>query len=48
MDYQAVIDILGEGMKIALPLGITLGVIEKLINMFLDCALDRGSRKERL
>lgn len=46
LDYQLVINLAGEVMVTALPIGIVFVLIEKLVNMFLSLA--SGERKVRL
>lgn len=48
IDYESVYEVLGDCIRLALPIGVTMGVIERLISLVLDAALDRVRRKERL
>ena len=42
MDYTAVVDLLVQVVKQALPLGIIFCLTERLVNMFLTFALKEG------
>lgn len=42
MDYQAIIDLIGEAVQIALPLGIIIGVIERLMDMIIKAGTGKG------
>lgn len=48
VNYQDIIDTIVELMKVALPIGFSIGLIERLISMTLDAGLDRMRRRERL
>lgn len=46
MDYQQIIDMVAECIKIAMPIGVVFGLSEKVINLFLSLAF--GKEKVRL
>lgn len=44
MDYQSVINVIGEYMQYCLPLSIILGLIERLMDMVVKAATGRGDK----
>lgn len=46
LNYQIVIDMVAEIIRLSLPIGITFGLAERLINAFLSMAF--GERRIRL
>lgn len=48
MDYQSIFESIGEMIKLALPVGIGLGLAERLVSFVLDAMLDRIRRTERI
>lgn len=47
LDYQNIINQIGDLMQVALPLGISLGLCEWAVRFFLDAVFDRFSRRSR-
>lgn len=47
INYQQIINQFAEIIGICLPMGLTLGLCEKMVQFVLDAALDRLGRKER-
>lgn len=43
MDYQAIIDLIGEAIQSAMPLGIIIGVCERLLEMIIRAATGKGA-----
>lgn len=48
MDYQEIFDQIGLIIQYALPIGIGLGLAERLVSFCLDAMLDRIRRSERI
>lgn len=48
IDYQGIYDQIGTILTLSLPIGITIGIIERLVSLTLDAMLDRVRRTERL
>lgn len=48
MDYQEIFNQIGEIIRLALPVGIGLGLAERLVSFCLDAMLDRIRRTERI
>lgn len=46
LDYQQIVDIIAEFLKVSLPIGITFGLIQKLVNLFMSSAF--GSKNIKL
>lgn len=47
IDYQTIINQFGQIIGICLPMGLTLGLCEKMVTFVLDAALDRLSNRRR-
>lgn len=45
IDYQTIINQFAQIISVCLPLGLTLGLCEKMVIFFLDAALDRLGKK---
>lgn len=43
LDYQAIIDVIGEIMQYCLPVAITIGLCERLISWIVRCATGKES-----
>lgn len=48
IDYTEIMEQLGICIKLALPIGLYMGIVERLISLVLDAALDRVRRRERI
>lgn len=48
MDYQTIFEQIGEIIQYALPVGIGLGLAERLVSFCLDAMLDRIRKRERI
>ena len=48
LNYASIIEQIANCIELALPIGIVIGLVERVINMVLDAALDRHGRRERL
>lgn len=48
MDYQTIFEQIGEIIQYTLPIGIGLGLAERLVSFALDAMLDRIRRSERI
>lgn len=48
MDYQTIFESIGEIIELSLPIGIGLGLAERLVSFCLDAMLDRIRRRERI
>lgn len=48
IDYQSIYDQIGTIIQLSLPIGITMGIIERLVSFALDAMLDRIRRRERI
>lgn len=48
IDYQSIYDQVGVIIQLSLPIGITMGIIERLVSFALDAMLDRIRRRERI
>ena len=44
MDYQSVVNAIGDIMQYCLPLSILLGLIERLMDMVVKAATGRGDK----
>lgn len=43
LDYQPILNQIGQIVQLVLPLGITIGLIERLVNWILRCATGKES-----
>lgn len=48
MDYQEIFEQIGNIIELTLPVGIGLGLAERLVSFALDAMLDRIRRSERI
>lgn len=48
INYQDVVDLFVDMMKVALPIGVIWGLLERLVIMFYDAALDRWKKRSGL
>lgn len=48
INYQDIFDTLGQILQLALPVGVYIGIVERLVSLALDAMLDRVRRSERL
>lgn len=48
MDYQVIFNQIGQIIQLVLPVGIGLGLAERLVSFALDAMLDRVRRSERI
>ena len=48
MDYQSIFEQIGQIIELTLPIGIGLGLAERLVSFALDAMLDRIRRSERI
>lgn len=48
MDYQTIFEQIGRIIELALPIGIGLGLAERIVSFCLDAMLDRIRRTERI
>lgn len=48
IDYQEVVDTFVDLMKVGLPIGVIWGLLERLVIMFFDAAMDRWRRRSDL
>lgn len=47
IDYQQIINQFAQIIGVCLPMGLTLGLCEKMVTFVLDAALDRLSNRRR-
>lgn len=45
IDYQEIVDLYVSLLKVALPIGLIWGLLERLVIMFFDAALDRWRKR---
>lgn len=48
INYQDVVNIFVDLMKVALPIGVIWGLLERLVIMFFDAAMDRWRKRSGL
>lgn len=48
IDYQGIYEQIGTIIQLSLPIGIKIGIIERLVSLCLDAMLDRIRRTERI